>query len=82
MSAGLPSKSDVSTDSDGFVPVTCKKKPTAVPVVNTAKPRRQPLIGVRNSASLPTVLKKERTKALFVSRFCPVVTADDVEVFK
>jgi hypothetical protein len=57
-SAGLPSKPDVSTDSDGFVLLTRKKKPTAVPVVNTAKPRRQPLIGVSNSASLPTVVIK------------------------
>jgi hypothetical protein len=66
-SAGLPSKPDVPTDSDGFAPVTRKKKHTAVLVVTTAKPRRQPLIGVRNSASLPIVVKEERTKALFVS---------------
>ena len=78
-SAGLPSKPDVPTDSEGFVPVVRKKKPIAVSVNNTIKPRRQPLIGVRNSASLPTVVKKERTKALFVSRFCPEVSAADVE---
>jgi hypothetical protein len=37
---------------------------------------------VRNSASLPIVSKRERSKALFVSRFSPEVTAADVEVFK
>jgi hypothetical protein len=78
-SVGMPSKVPVPVDSDGFAPVSHKEKPTAAPAVNTAKPRRQPLIGVRNSTSLPIVLKKERSKALFVSRFCPEVTADEVE---
>jgi hypothetical protein len=48
-------------------------------VANTVKSRPQPLIGFRNSASLPTVLKMERTKAIFVSQFSPVVTSDNVE---
>jgi hypothetical protein len=61
-----------------FVPVSRKKKPTAAPEVNIVK-HRQPLIRVRNSASLPIILKKERSKAIFVSRFCPKVTADEVE---
>jgi hypothetical protein len=34
---------------------------------------------VRNSASLPIVSKRERSKALFVSRFSPEVMAADVE---
>jgi hypothetical protein len=73
--------------------VSRKKKPTADPayrgkiaastppaetaVISKVKPRRQPLIGVRNSATLP-VVKKERMKALFVSRFSPEVAAEDV----
>jgi hypothetical protein len=34
---------------------------------------------VRNSASLPVVSKRERSKSLFVSRFGPDVTAADIE---
>jgi hypothetical protein len=37
------------------------------------------LIEVRNSASLPIASKRERSKALFASRFSPEVTAADVE---
>jgi hypothetical protein len=67
-------------ESEGFTTVTYKKKPTSgTPSVNTVRHRRQPLIGVRNSASLPIVSKRERSKALFVSRFSPEVTAADVE---
>jgi hypothetical protein len=47
----------------------------------TVKHRRQPLIGVGNSVSLPINSKKERFKILSVSRFRPEVTADDVEKF-
>jgi hypothetical protein len=67
-------------DSEGFTTVSYKKKPTSgIPSVNTVRHRRQPLIGVRNSASLPIVSKRERSKALFVSRFSPEVTVADVE---
>jgi hypothetical protein len=92
-SAGLPSANAVPVDSDGFVLVTRKKKPTADPAyrgkiaassppaetaaISRIKPRRQPLIGVRNSATLP-VVKREKMKALFVSRFSPEVAADDI----
>jgi hypothetical protein len=34
---------------------------------------------VRNSASLPTVSKKERFEALLVAKISPEVTADDIE---
>jgi hypothetical protein len=37
------------------------------------------LIGVRNSANLPIVFKKERSKALFISRFSPEDLASDIE---
>jgi hypothetical protein len=67
-------------DSEGFTTVSYKKKPIfGTPSVNTVRQSRQPLIGVRNSASLPIVSKRERSKALFVSRFSPEVTATDVE---
>jgi hypothetical protein len=46
--------------------------------VNKVKPRRQFLIGVSSSLSLPVISKSEKSKALFVSRFIPEVTADDV----
>jgi hypothetical protein len=66
-------------DSEGFATVSYKEKPTSgIPSVNTVRHRRQPLIGVRNSASLPIVSKRERCKALFVSIFIPEVTAADV----
>jgi hypothetical protein len=67
-------------DSEGFATVSYKKKPTCgTPTVNTVRQHRRPLIGVRNSASLPIVSKRERSKALFVSQFSPEVTAADVE---
>jgi hypothetical protein len=69
-------------DSDGFTTVSHKKKPIlATPIATTVKnkQRRQPLIGVRNCVSLPVVSKKERSKALFVSRFNPDVTTVDIE---
>jgi hypothetical protein len=37
------------------------------------------VIGVRNCTSLPIASKKERSKALFVSRFSPEVTTVDAE---
>jgi hypothetical protein len=42
------------------------------------KPRTL-LIGNKNGSSLPTVPKRVRTKALFVSRFSPEVSSADVE---
>jgi hypothetical protein len=68
LSAGL--KPDVSgVDSEGF----------RAPSVNTVRQRRQPLIGMRISASLPIISKRKRPKALVVSRISPEVTAADVE---
>jgi hypothetical protein len=79
LSAGLKPKV-YGVDSEGFTTVSYKKKPTSeIPSVNTVRQRRQPLIGVRNSASLPIVSKRERSKALVVSRFSPEVTAAVIE---
>jgi hypothetical protein len=67
LSAGLKPKVS-GVDSEGFTTVSYKKKPTSgTPSVNTVRQRRQLLIGVRNSSSLPIVSKRERFKALFVS---------------
>jgi hypothetical protein len=67
-------------DSEGFTTVSYKQKPTSgTPSVNTEIHQRQPLIGMRNSVSLPIVSKRERSKALFVSTFSPEVKAADVE---
>jgi hypothetical protein len=79
-----PSGSTVLPDAEGFRTVTYKRMaPASTPPVGTAAvknviQRRQPLIGVRNSLSLPVITKNERSKALFVSRLSPEVTADDV----
>jgi hypothetical protein len=78
-SAGLSPQVASPADSDGFVTVSRKRKTIVAPAVKNIKSRRQPLIGVRNSTSLPSVSKKERSKASFVSRFSPEVIADDVE---
>ncbi|KDR11797.1 hypothetical protein L798_14176 [Zootermopsis nevadensis] len=78
LSAGLKPKVS-SVDTEGFTTVSHKKKPSSgTPSANTIRQRRQPL-GVRNSASVPIVSKSERSKALFVSRFSPEVTAADVD---
>jgi hypothetical protein len=70
-------------DSDGFKTVTyTEKTTTGAPVVITVEHRREPLVGVRNSASVPVVSKKERFNAFFVSRFSPEVIADDVEILE
>jgi hypothetical protein len=63
-----PKVSAVEEESDGFKNVTYRKKTsTGALAVITVKHRRQPLIGVRNCASLPFISKKERFKALFIS---------------
>jgi hypothetical protein len=69
--APSPKVSTVEKDSDGFN--------HGVRAVTTVERRRQLLVGVWSSASLPVGLKKERFRALFVSRFSPEVTVDDVE---
>lgn len=51
----------------------------SAPEVNTAKHRRQPLIGARNSASLSVISKKEKFKAFILSRFSPEVAVDVAE---
>jgi hypothetical protein len=77
-----PKVSIVEEESDGFETVANKKKTTTgAPAVITDKHRRQPLVGVLNSASIPILSKKQRFRALFVSRFSVEVTADDVEEF-
>jgi hypothetical protein len=79
-----PSGPTVLPDPDGFKTVTYRKKtvtnisPAEISAVNKVKPRKQPLIGVSSSLSLPVISKPEKSKALFVSRFSPEVTADDV----
>jgi hypothetical protein len=78
-----PSGPTALPDPDGFTTVKYRGKipastpPDVTSAATKVKPCRQPLIGVRNSASLPVVVKKERMKALFVSRFSPEVAADD-----
>jgi hypothetical protein len=75
-----PKVSTVEEDSDRFKTVTYGRKTiTGAPEVITVKHRRQPLVGVRNSASVPISSKEERFKALFMSRFSPEVIADNVE---
>jgi hypothetical protein len=82
-SAGSTASSGNPTD-DGFTTVT-KKKRVGVRVVNssesnkTGRNLRTLMHGVRNSSSLPVVSKRPKTKALFVSRFSPEVSASDVE---
>jgi hypothetical protein len=69
-------------DTGGFQTATYRKKraintpPAEIAAVNKVKPRRQPLIGVSSSLSLPVISKPEGSKALFVSRFSPEVTDD------
>jgi hypothetical protein len=83
VSAGLKSAElSEKVDSDGFTMVSHKKKPSLAASVATTtknKQRRQPLIGVRNCVSLPVISKKERSRALFVSRFSPEVTTVEIE---
>jgi hypothetical protein len=62
-----------------------KKQRGSVGAVNNSennkigRKRRTPTYGVRNSSSLPVVSKRNKTKALFVSRFSPEVSASDVD---
>jgi hypothetical protein len=74
-----PSGPTALPDADRFKTVSYSKKtPVEISAVNKVKPRRQPLNAVSRSLSLPVISKPERSKALFVSRFSPEVTADDV----
>jgi hypothetical protein len=75
-----PKVSNIKEDFDGFKTVTYRKKTTiAGPTVITVRYCRQPLVGMRNSASLPVISQKERFKLLFFLIFSPEDTADDVE---
>jgi hypothetical protein len=83
--AGIPPSGPTALpDADGFKTVSYRKKsvintpPAEISAVNKVKPRRQPLIAVSRSLSLPVISKPERSNSLFVSRFRPEVTADDV----
>jgi hypothetical protein len=85
-SAGSTAPSGNATD-DGFTIVT-KKKRGDVRVVNHISENNKRgrklgtrMFGVRNSSSLPVVSKRPKTKALFVSRLSPEVSASDVEKF-
>jgi hypothetical protein len=77
----LPRRSSSLPDNEGFQTVTYKRVTTArsPPAALTSKRRRQPLVRARNTQSLPIVSKPRRSKALFVTRFNPEVTADDVQ---
>jgi hypothetical protein len=52
--------------------------PVGIAAVNKVQLRRQPMMGVRNSISLPFIAKTERSQALLVCRFSIEVTVDDV----
>jgi hypothetical protein len=52
---------------------------TGDPAAVTVKTSSATSFGVRNSASLPITLKNEESKSLFISRFSPEFTADEVE---
>jgi hypothetical protein len=59
-----------------------KVKPSSSLATGVPKPQkssRMPLFGSKGSSSLPTVQKKIRTKALFVTRFTQDVSSSDVE---
>jgi hypothetical protein len=63
--SGLRPKNSAGAVTDGFTIATYEKKPAARSVsVNPVKHCRQPLIGVRYSASLPIVSKKEMYEAI------------------
>ena len=62
----------------------CSDKQRATSPVNNTKPaaskkHRTPMIGVRNSSSLPIIARRVKTKSLFVSRFSPDVKCIDIE---
>ena len=54
-----------------------KKKPATKVVVNNKN--NHPLLGVRNSSSIPMAQLKPRKKSLFVSRFDPSVQAETIK---
>jgi hypothetical protein len=71
-----PQVSAVQVHSHGFRTVSHKKETAAgASTVNTAKHRRQPLIGLRNSH----FCQQAKSNVLFVSGFTPEFSADDVE---
>jgi hypothetical protein len=72
------------TTEDGFTTVIRKQMGRTAeefPCLPTiaVKSHKATMIGARSSSSLPIVAKKIRSKALFVSRFSPQVTALDIE---
>jgi hypothetical protein len=73
-----PSERTALPDPDGLNTVTNRKKTAEIVAVNQVKRGTQPLISVSSSLSLPVISKPERSKALFVSRFSPEVSADDL----
>jgi hypothetical protein len=54
-----------------------RKKPLALQP--SLKKNKQSTVGVRNSSSLPTLLKRVKMKSLSVSRFAPEVKTTDIE---
>jgi len=63
---------------DGFTTVSYKKKKSAPNDAARTHKTRQPLIGVLE-CSIPVVKKAVRRKALFVSRFDPQVSEEDIK---
>jgi hypothetical protein len=77
--------SQQSSADDGFIVVSGKHKKdrpankVTNPVYVASKKSRTPMFGVRNTSTLPVIAKKVKRMSLFVSRFSPEVTAQDME---
>jgi hypothetical protein len=66
-----------------FIVVSRKRDraPNQVTIANAIphKKQRTPTLGVRNASALTVIAKKAKTMSLFVSRFSPDVTAQDIK---
>jgi hypothetical protein len=77
--------SQQSSADDRFIVVSGKHKnnrpPNKVtnPVSVASKKSITPIVGVRNTSTLPVIAKKAKRMSLFVSRFSLEVTAQDIE---
>jgi hypothetical protein len=71
----LPAKA--SKVDDEFTVVS--RKTDRAPNSKAAPLKRTPMIGVRNASALSVVAKKGKSMSLFVSRFGPEVTAQDIK---
>jgi hypothetical protein len=74
---------DVGMATPPVNPKHGEKQKTLTPSHNAksavSKKHKTPMIGVRNSSSLPITARRVKTKALFVSRFSLDVTSTDIE---